>query len=128
MSATDLQPGAGELVRDADRHAIEAELAGLRAQDRFRQRPLIDGPDGRVIDWCGAGGRRRLLNWGSNDYLGALREIRHRNAASKALRHYGTGAGAARLLAGGLRLYRRFEQRLAAWLERDDCLLTTTGY
>jgi 8-amino-7-oxononanoate synthase len=46
----------------------------------------------------------------------------------KALRSYGAGAGAARLLAGGLRCHRRVEERLAHWLSTEDALVTSTGY
>ena len=50
------------------------------------------------------------------------------NAAARALRSYGAGAGASRLLAGGLRCHRRLEQRLSHWLGVEDVVVTTSGY
>jgi 8-amino-7-oxononanoate synthase len=109
------------------RAAIRAELDELRAIGRLRTRPVIDSPDDRVIVLCD-GERTKLINWASNDYLGAANRLRVKNAASRALRKYGAGSGAARLLAGGLRCHRRLEQRLAHWLGTEDVLTTTTGY
>ncbi len=68
------------------------------------------------------------MNWGSNDYLGFSQRLTVRNGAFRALRRYGAGAGAARLLAGGLRIHRQVEERLARFLGTEDALLTTTGY
>lgn len=129
MSDPTAEPEERAAVARARRRADWAQaLAGLAASGGLRQRPVIDSPCGRVIDLRAAGGRRRLVNWASNDYLGRVRALSGRNAATRALRRWGTGAGAARLLAGGLALHRRLEERLASWLDYEDCLLTTTGY
>ncbi len=110
------------------RAALRAELEELRAAGRLRVRPVLDSADDRVVIAPGPGGRRKLHNWASNDYLGAANRLRVKNAAARALRTYGAGAGAARLLAGGLRCHRRLEERLAGWLGAQDVLVTTTGY
>ncbi len=110
------------------RACLREELAHLTQQGRLRVRPVIDSPDGRVIQLRVAGGRRKLVNWASNDYLGLANFRPVKNAASRELRRYGAGSGAARLLAGGLAVHRRFEQRLAHWLGAADALLTTSGF
>jgi 8-amino-7-oxononanoate synthase len=110
------------------RAALRAELEDLRAAGRLRVRPVLDSADDRVVIAPGPGGRRKLHNWASNDYLGAANRLRVKNAAARALRSYGAGAGASRLLAGGLRCHRRLEERLAGWLGAQDVLVTTTGY
>jgi len=110
------------------RVCIADELAAIAAEGRLRTRPVIDGPDGRVVRLMADGDRLKLINWASNDYLGAANRRPVKNAAARALRSYGAGAGASRLLAGGLRCHRRLEERLARWLGSADCLLTTTGY
>jgi 8-amino-7-oxononanoate synthase len=69
-----------------------------------------------------------LVNWASNDYLGNANRLTVKNAASRALRRFGAGAGAARLLAGGLAVHRQCEQRLARFLHTADALITTTGF
>ncbi len=110
------------------RACVRTELADLTAQGRLRVRPVIDSPDGRVIQLRAEGGRRKLVNWASNDYLGCANRRPVKNAASRELRRFGAGAGAARLLAGGLAVHRRLELRLARWLGTADALLTTTGF
>lgn len=115
-------------TRAEQRAALAAELTAIADAGRLRTRPVIDSRCGRTVVLHESGRRRRLVNWASNDYLGALAHLRVRNGASRALRTYGPGSGAARLLAGGLRCHRRLEQRLAHWLGREDSLLTTSGY
>jgi 8-amino-7-oxononanoate synthase len=110
------------------RQDIAGELADLTAAGRLRRRPVIDSPDDRVIVLCDDGRRRKLHNWASNDYLGAANRRVVKNAAARALRTYGAGAGAARLMAGGLRCHRRLEERLAHWLGREEALVTSTGF
>jgi 8-amino-7-oxononanoate synthase len=108
--------------------AAAAELAALEVAGRLRRRPLIDSPDGRVVQLRDQGGRRTLVNWASNDYLGASGALTVRNGAARALRSFGAGSGAARLLAGGLAIHHRLEQALARWLGCEAVLLATTGF
>ena len=113
--------------REDPRSGIAAELAGITAEGRLRQRPVIDSACDRTIVLVD-GKRKRLINWAANDYLGASQELIVRNGAFRALRSYGAGSGSARLLAGGLRLHRQFEQRIAKFLGTQDALLTSTGF
>lgn len=107
---------------------VRAELAGLTEAGHLRRRPLIEGPDRRAIIVLADGRRRKMVNWASNDYLGSAWNLKNRNAATRAMRTYGAGSGAARLLAGGLRCHRRLEERLAHWLGSEEVLVTSTGY
>ncbi len=110
------------------RAGLRTELAELTGLGRLRTRPVIDSPCGRVIQLRTDEGRKKLVNWASNDYLGCANRLPVKNAASRALRRFGAGAGAARLLSGGLAVHRQFEQRLARWLGTEEALLTTTGF
>lgn len=116
------------LTRAQMQQGIAEELQGI-AGNMCRQRPVIDEHSGRSVKLRQPdGSRRKLINWASNDYLGATQLLKQKNAGRRALRSWGSGSGAARLLAGGLALHRRFEQRLAGFLGYDDALLCTTGY
>lgn len=110
------------------RQAIRAELDAIDAEGRLRRRVSIDSRGGRTVVVHTDGKRQRLINWASNDYLGLHRHLAVRNGALIALRRYGPGSTAARLLAGGVRIHRRLEERLANWLGTEECLVTTTGY
>ena len=52
---------------------------------------MCAGPNG--------GKREKLISWAGNDYLGLATNRRVMNAAARAMRSYGAGAGASRLLA-----------------------------
>jgi 8-amino-7-oxononanoate synthase len=104
------------------------ELVELAVAGRLRERPRFDGGNGRCLSLKEQGRRLKLINWASNDYLGALGEITVRNGAARALRQFGSGSGSARLLSGGLAIHRRLEQRLANWHGLEDCLCCTSGY
>lgn len=114
-------------TRKEMRTGLAEELADI-ASERLRQRPVFDAPHNRVVHKRVGGKRRRLINWASNDYLGARHLIKQKNAARRSVRTWGTGSGAARLLAGGLALHQQFEQRAAHYFGFESALLCTTGY
>lgn len=108
------------------RAQLAAEYAAI-APEHLRRRPVIDSPGGRTVIMKVQGKRQRLVNWASNDYLGALSRLKVKNGAMRAIRRFGPGSGAARLL-GGLRCHRQLEERLAGFFSVEDSLVTTTGY
>ena len=69
---------------------IASALAELERDDHRRHLQTRAGSQGAVIELDGA----RLLNFGSNDYLGLAGDDRLRQAAARALADEGVGAGA----------------------------------
>lgn len=67
-------------------------------------------------------------NFSSNDYLGLARHPAVAEAAIRALRDHGTGAGAARLLGGHSSLHSQLEDQLAEFKQTDATLLFPSGY
>jgi glycine C-acetyltransferase len=65
---------------------------------------------------------------GSNDYLGLSHEPRVMEAAAKAMRHWGTGAGGSRFLCGNLVLHEVLEERLAAFVNKKKAVVHVTGF
>lgn len=63
-----------------------------------------------------------------NDYLGLSRHERVVASAQQALREYGSGARAARLLAGPCPEHRLLENDLAQWKGTERALLFSSGY
>lgn len=82
------------------------------------------GPQGARIVIQGV----ELLNFCSNDYLGLANDPRLLEAASRALRRYGVGAGAAGLLSGWTDAHEELSLVLAEFLGRDRALLFSSGY
>jgi 8-amino-7-oxononanoate synthase len=68
------------------------------------------------------------LVFASNDYLGLAGDGRVAEAATRAAREIGTGAGASRLVVGDTPAHRSLERRLAAENGTDRALAFSSGY
>jgi len=73
-------------------------------------------------------GGRRLVMIGSNDYLGLSHDPQVMEAAGKAMKHWGTGAGGSRFLCGNLVLHEALEERLAAFVNKKKAVVHVTGF
>ena len=72
--------------------------------------------------------RRRLLSFSCNDYLNLTHHPAVKDAAIEALRAYGVGAGASRLVTGNHPLLAVLEARLARWKETEAACVFGSGY
>jgi 8-amino-7-oxononanoate synthase len=77
--------------------------------------------------WVERGGRR-LLSFSCNDYLNLSQHPAVKQAAAEALRIYGAGSGASRLITGNHPLYAELEARLAAIKATEAALVFGSGY
>jgi 8-amino-7-oxononanoate synthase len=87
----------------------------------FRPLDLNDGPEA-VING------RRVVMFGSNNYLGLTTHPRVREAAKAAIDRFGTSMTGSRLVNGSMKLHEEFEEKLAAWFGKESALVFTTGY
>jgi 8-amino-7-oxononanoate synthase len=87
----------------------------------FKALESNEGPEA-IIDG------RRVLMFGSNNYLGLTRHPRVVKASRDAVERYGTSMTGSRLLNGSTRLHERLEELLAEFFETEACLTFTTGY
>jgi 8-amino-7-oxononanoate synthase len=71
---------------------------------------------------------RTVLMAGSNNYLGLTGHPYVKEAAIKAIEKYGTSCSGSRLLTGTLDLHEALEEKLAAFMGKEACLLFSTGY
>ncbi len=102
---------------------VAGALARRKTEGLFRRIEVFPTPGG-VLHVEG----RRSLNFSSNDYLDLARDPRVVEAASSALRRYGAGAGASRLMAGSFPIHRELEERLAEFKNYGECLLFGSGF
>ncbi len=100
------------------------ELEQIRAAGLWRELRRIEGA---VDRWVTIDGRRALLLC-SNNYLGLANHPVLAEAAARAAREYGVGAGASRLISGSLALHAALEERLAALEGTEAALLFPSGY
>ncbi len=71
---------------------------------------------------------REVIMAGSNNYHGLTTHPKVVKAAQDALLKYGTGCSGSRYLTGTLDLHIELEEKLAKFLNKEACLLYSTGY
>ncbi|HTP31568.1 MAG TPA: pyridoxal phosphate-dependent aminotransferase family protein [Candidatus Acidoferrales bacterium] len=83
-------------------------------------------------DGCGAGevrmGRRKVLMFGSNDYLDLITHPKVKEAAMNAVKKYGSGCSGSRLLNGTLDIHVKLEAELAEFVRKEAALIFGTGF
>jgi len=84
----------------------------------------IEENEGPVVQIEG----RKVIMAGSNNYHGLTADPRVKEAARKAVEKYGTGCSGSRYLTGTLDIHIELEERLAAFFNRESCLLYSTGF
>jgi glycine C-acetyltransferase/8-amino-7-oxononanoate synthase len=103
---------------------LEARLEELRSTGLHRRLRVIESPQGPQVLLDG----RAVLLLCSNDYLGLADHSHVRCAASDAAMHWGTGAGASRLVSGSMEVHAELERRLAEFKGKPAALLFGSGY
>ncbi len=71
---------------------------------------------------------KEVIMAGSNNYLGLTGHPKVVEAAQAAIAKYGTGCTGSRFLNGTLDLHLELEERLAAFMGAEGCVLFSTGY
>ncbi|MGM0507108.1 MAG: aminotransferase class I/II-fold pyridoxal phosphate-dependent enzyme [Bacteroidota bacterium] len=84
----------------------------------------LQATDGSVVKIEG----RDVIMAGSNNYLGLTNDPRTIEAAQNVIATYGTGCTGSRYLNGTLDLHLELEEKLAAFMNKEACVLFSTGY
>ena len=103
---------------------FDADIESLKSAGLFRELRTVEPLDGAHLLLDG----RRFLSFAGNDYLGLRRHPEVLDAAAAALRKYGLGAGASRLLAGSTPVHEELEAELAAFTGSERALVFASGY
>ena len=106
-------------LRDPDDELAELSAQGLRRTVRH-----LEGGQGARVRIGG----REVVNFSSNDYLGLASDPGIREAAEAALREFGAGAGASRLICGGLPPHAELEREAAGFFGTEAALSFANGY
>lgn len=104
--------------------ALAARLAERRAANLYRQRPLLDSPQGPLVKVDG----HELLAFCSNDYLGLANHPQVIEAWRAGALRWGVGGGASHLVIGHSTPHHELEEALAEFTGRPRALLFSTGY
>ena len=84
----------------------------------------LEATDGTIVEIEG----NRVIMAGSNNYLGLTNDPRVIEAAKQAIDQYGTGCTGSRYMNGTLDIHIELEEKLAKFLNKEACVLFSTGY
>jgi 8-amino-7-oxononanoate synthase len=73
-------------------------------------------------------GGRKVLMFGSNDYLNLITHPKVKEAAAQAVKKYGSGCSGSRLLNGTLDIHVKLEAELAAFVHKEAAITFGTGF
>jgi 8-amino-7-oxononanoate synthase len=104
---------------------VEARSERLESEGRWRRPTTFDGrgPEGVLVE-----DGRKVVSFASNDYLGLSLHPTVVAAAHEALDHWGTGAGASRLVTGSHPVHEELETALAAWKATECAAVFPTRF
>ncbi len=106
---------------------LKAWLNQQREGGRLRSlRPVIRRGNGRIT--LAGDDDRELLDFSSNDYLALAEHPALIAAAQQALRRFGTGSGASRLMSGDLVIHHELEDAVARLKGKEAALTFGSGY
>jgi 8-amino-7-oxononanoate synthase len=103
---------------------LQPQLDQLARDHLRRYATMRRGPQGAVIEIDG----RRLINFGSNDYLGLAADGRLAAAAMEAVARQGFGSGASPLVTGRSESQADLEQALADFEQTEAALVFPSGF
>lgn len=99
-------------------------LEKLCADQLRRELRTVESACGPIIAYDG----RTVVQFASNDYLGLANHPQVKEAAQAALKEFGMGAGASRLISGTLMPHQELEQALASFKGTEAALIFGSGY
>jgi|TARA_B110000914_G_scaffold82862_1_gene72947 8-amino-7-oxononanoate synthase len=105
-------------------HSPQEALSSLEEKGLLRSLRQISSPSPPKV----VINDHELINFSSNDYLGLSQHPALVEAASKAIRDYGTGSTASRLVCGSLDLFHRLEEQIASGKKTEAALTFANGY
>jgi 8-amino-7-oxononanoate synthase len=103
---------------------FERALAELKTHGLLRELRVIESEAGPTVRIAG----RSVILMASNDYLGLAAHPGVKRAAIEAIRRYGVGAGASRLISGTLAPHAALEDALARFKGTARSLVFGSGY
>lgn len=121
MSDPKIETRKGDIFNKAFEFTKADEVKAAGLYPYFK--PLT-ATDGTVVVIEG----KEVIMAGSNNYLGLTNDPRVMEAAQGAVKKYGTGCTGSRYLNGTLDLHIELEERLADFMNKDSCVLFSTGF
>ncbi len=111
-------------MTDSFQEKLAGELGEIESADLRRTVREVASAQGARIRLDG----REVLNFSSNDFLGLANHPTLKEAATTAIKKFGAGAGAARLISGSQSPHHELENALADFKGTKAALVFSSGY
>ncbi len=96
----------------------------IHTKNRFREFQTITSNSGPSITL----GNKKLINFGSNNYLGLAQNFQVKWSSIISTWQFGTGSGASRLISGNTTAHDALERMIASFKGAESALVYPTGY
>jgi len=103
---------------------LRTELSELRRENLYRTLRMIENSFGPKLTIGG----KQLINFCSNNYLGLSEHPKVKERAIEAIKKYGVGSGASRLVSGNFDVHEELEEIIAAYEDTEASIVFPTGY
>lgn len=113
--------GGRDLFGKAAAWTLTDDARAMGMYPYFRPLDVNDGPEA-VLEG------KRVVMFGSNNYLGLTTHPKVRAAAEEAVRKYGPSMTGSRLVNGSMKLHHVFEEKIAHFMNKEAAIVFTTGY
>jgi 8-amino-7-oxononanoate synthase len=110
-----------DIFAKANEFALADQARERQIYPFFQPLDNNDGPEAQIYG-------KRVLMFGSNNYLGLTRHPFVIDAATRAVLKYGTSMTGSRLLNGSTHMHEELERRIANFVHKEAALVFTTGY
>jgi len=110
---------------DSLKKVVAQTLNEIRSSGLYKDERLITTPQGVRI---GVKGRKPVLNFCANNYLGLAGDPRLVAAAQAALDRWGYGLSSVRFICGTQELHKQLEARISAFLSTEDTILYSSCF
>jgi len=114
-------PAGRDIFSKANEFALADQARDHQLYPFFQPLDNNDGPQAQIYG-------KRVLMFGSNNYLGLTRHPYVVDSAARAVLKYGTSMTGSRLLNGSIHMHEELERRIAQFVKKEAALVFTTGY
>lgn len=103
---------------------ISLELGKIKDAGLYRELKVVEGPQGPHVKIKG----RSYISFCSNNYLGLANHPEIKRAVVDAVKEYGWGSGASRLISGNMELHIALEDEISRFKNKESTIVFPTGY
>lgn len=107
---------------------LNNQLIDTKNEGRFKTEFPLTTPQAANVTLQQQSGQEQRINLCANNYLGLANDSRLIDSAKSALDNHGFGMASVRFICGTSTLHQQLEQRLAAFLGQQDCILYSSCF